>query len=657
MQSEMGSSAACDSPRRPGFLTRLRRDARGNTLAIVGAALVPLSAMIGSGVDMSRAYMAKNRLQSACDAAALAGRRVMTNDTLDSNVVNEATRFFRFNFPQGLYGTATFTPAVTKPTSGTVRVTASTTIPTTIMHMFGFNTLPLNVTCDASLNFVNTDVMLVLDVTGSMAEDVNGNSTSNTANQKIQALRDAVMALYDTLTPIQTQLQANGLRLRYGVVPYSSTVNVGALIRSVNADYLVDNATYQSRVANFNNRQTDYVGTQQPPSSPVSQTYASALSQSDCDKYGRNVTFSGFTPSATNGGGPAPTATWTRTFSNDESTGVDWGWSGAADTSGSSRSCRRRYVETDTTFSPVYHWESSGWTYKSESVDVSDYKMGTPVAMANDDAGESPVSGTFDPIEIPGAVTGESTTNVTWNGCIEERDTVNTITPTSNYNLPTGAYDLDINLIPYDDHTRWRPMFPQLEYSRSAGNTTSSSGSPLASAACPAAAVRLQNWTRSALLSYVNALTPTGSTYHDAGMRWGVRMLSNAGIFADSPDTFNAMPVARNIIFLTDGQMDTDPGIYGSYGVEKNDQRISGMSNPSESELNGRHNTRFRMMCNTAKSMNISIWVIALGTTLSSDMLGCASNANQASTIANRDALIARFQQIGNNIGALRLTQ
>jgi hypothetical protein len=85
--------------------------------------------------------------------------------------------------------------------------------------------------------------------------------------------------------------------------------------------------------------------------------------------------------------------------------------------------------------------------------------------------------------------------------------------------------------------------------------------------------------------------------------------------------------------------------------------RISGMSSPSEAELNGRHNTRFRMMCNTAKSMNISIWVIALGTSLSSDMLGCASNANQASTISNRDALIARFQQIGNNIGALRLTQ
>src|SRR6476659_8968425 len=68
-----------DAPAAPGrsFLGRLARDARGNTLAIIGAALVPLAGMIGSGVDMSRAYMAKTRLQSACDAGELAGRRVM----------------------------------------------------------------------------------------------------------------------------------------------------------------------------------------------------------------------------------------------------------------------------------------------------------------------------------------------------------------------------------------------------------------------------------------------------------------------------------------------------------------------------------------------------------------------------------------------------
>src|SRR3954471_11530074 len=100
---------AAEARRLGGFLVRLARDSRGNTLAIVGAALVPLAGMIGSGVDMSRAYMAKTRLQSACDAAALAGRRVMTNDVMNDAVRDEARRFFNFNFRQNLYQTESFT--------------------------------------------------------------------------------------------------------------------------------------------------------------------------------------------------------------------------------------------------------------------------------------------------------------------------------------------------------------------------------------------------------------------------------------------------------------------------------------------------------------------------------------------------------------------
>ena len=41
------------------------------------------------------------------------------------------------------------------------------------------------------------------------------------------------------------------------------------------------------------------------------------------------------------------------------------------------------------------------------------------------------------------------------------------------------------------------------------------------------------------------------------------------------------------------------------------------MSSPSEAELNGRHMQRFQMICNAAKGMGVSIWVIAFGTTLS----------------------------------------
>ena len=65
-------------------------------------------------------------------------------------------------------------------------------------------------------------------------------------------------------------------------------------------------------------------------------------------------------------------------------------------------------------------------------------------------------------------------------------------------------------------------------------------------------------WNRGNMESYVQSLTPVGSTYHDIGMIWGARMLSTGGVFADGCETFNAMPCTRHIIFMTDGQMDTD---------------------------------------------------------------------------------------------------
>ena len=108
--------------------------------------------MIGSGVDMSRAYMARTRLQSACDAAALAARRVMSNDTLTQSVIDEGRRFFNFNFNQGLYGTAT-SRAVTRPSAGTSDEASNHSARSA---MFGSRRCA-RVTCDASLNFVNTE--------------------------------------------------------------------------------------------------------------------------------------------------------------------------------------------------------------------------------------------------------------------------------------------------------------------------------------------------------------------------------------------------------------------------------------------------------------------------------------------------------------------
>lgn len=588
----MNKRALCNARdnKRTGFLSRLGRDTRGNTLAIVGAAFIPLTAMIGSGVDVSRAYMAKNRLQNACDSAALAGRRKLQADTMSPEVIAEAQKFLNFNFPQGTYETDSFTPVVTKPSRGTIRIHAETKIPTSIMKIFGFGKLPLSVTCEASQNFVNTDIMLVLDVTGSMAQ-----------NNKIGALRDAVMALYRELAPIQAELEANGMRLRYGVVPYSSAVNVGRLIYEKNPQYLADSWTYQTRIPIY--------------STSVTERVSENMTNSQCNNYRQARTPSDSFPAvqkivARPGSGTyRPCDVTTITYTTD--------------------------VTTDFRF----------FVHEAAVIDTSVYK-------------------TFASTPRP-TVNPNRPRNDVWEGCIEEANTVVDIP--STLNVPQDAFDLNIDHIPSGQGSQWRPAWPEVVYTRYGEAAEifdwrneywqeyDSDDRSMANSACPAESKKLQSWTEAGMQTYVNSLQPVGNTYHDIGMIWGARLISSGGIFgAENPDTHHSMPVSRHIIFMTDGELQPSSSTYSTYGIERLDQRVTGSANASNQY--GRHETRFRAVCNSAKSKGVSIWVVAFATAPSAALNECATSASQVAVASDRDKLIEKFTEIGKNIGSLRLS-
>ena len=59
---------------------------------------VVLAALVGSAVDMGRAYKAQRRLQSACDAGALAGRRSVGTNGFDATAQTAAEKYFDNNF-------------------------------------------------------------------------------------------------------------------------------------------------------------------------------------------------------------------------------------------------------------------------------------------------------------------------------------------------------------------------------------------------------------------------------------------------------------------------------------------------------------------------------------------------------------------------------
>ena len=283
-RSSMKASLATQSGARKyrGILTRLRRDASGNTLAMIAMATIPLAGLVGSAVDIGRSYLIKSRLQAACDAGALAARRSMAGSVLDSNATAQGQNFFRINFSTDTSGATNvvFTPAVTA--DGQVTATATARVPMTITKMLGTEFVDLTATCDARLEISNTDVMMVLDVTGSMS------------GSRIIGLRQAVMDFYDT---IQNSTTAEG-RFRIGFVPYSSAVNVGIDPHTgqeiLPLNWMVDTWTYQSRTANMT---TPGYSPTTVYSTWTTQNYGSNISNTNCTNYGNNVPFSGFNPS------------------------------------------------------------------------------------------------------------------------------------------------------------------------------------------------------------------------------------------------------------------------------------------------------------------------------------------------------------------------
>ncbi len=227
-------------PRPSGFLGQLLRDTAGNTLMLVASALFPLLAMVGGGLDMSRGYLSQSRLQQACDAGVLAARkRLGTEAAVTGTIPAEAAlvgqRFFNLNFGEGAYGTQDRTFEMTLEDDYAVSGVATVSVPTTLMFIFGHTAMAVEVECEAQLDMTNTDVMMVLDVTGSMAQTNLGDSMP-----KIEAMKSTIQEFYAQLTAAAPP----ATRMRFGFVPYSSNVNVGHLLSD---DWVNTTWEYQTR--------------------------------------------------------------------------------------------------------------------------------------------------------------------------------------------------------------------------------------------------------------------------------------------------------------------------------------------------------------------------------------------------------------------------
>lgn len=632
-----------------GVLTRLARDTRGNTLAIMAAALIPLAGMVGGGVDISRMYILKTRMQHACDAGALAGRRTMGGGTWGYNsnyAQTQANKFFDANFEPGSYGSSGLSRTFTE-NAGKVTGNASAVIPMTLMRIFGRDTETISVTCDAEMRLPNTDVMFVLDTTGSMASPQPGDSVN-----KMSALKTAVKCFYEIVARLNTNATcATGtpgggtgseVQIRFGFVPYATNVNVGYLLKP---EWFADSWKYQTREAVYS---SGYAWVQQSQIAVAGAVQSmGGVAQVLCND----------TTAAQYGGQLGLTSdTNTLSLGNTVKTNVKvtvsvTGWS--------NNTCYYKLVTTTT----VYFWQQQTgaqyfqqWHYAQLPVNVGLLKNGT----------------TWNTKFKWGINSNGNDKWINWDGCVEERQTVRA---TSYDPVPSGAKDLDIDSVPLpgDDTTKWGMVLPDLIYTRNgAAWTTAESYTSLdygngSYYACPVEAKKLQEWpSASAFDNYVDQLTPDGNTYHDIGLIWGARLMSPTGLFkSENEFTPKGGEIERHLIFMTDGDACTGADNYTAYGVAWYDRRQTSTSSAPTAgctynnyTLTQQVNKRTEALCTAIKNKNITLWVIAFGNLANEteDRLEACATSGKYFKATNAAQLQQTFKTIADQISMLRLT-
>lgn len=585
-------------------------------MLVMAAGVIPVVAAVAGGVDMTRAFMADARLQQSVDAATLAGRKILSgvNIASGSPAELEVSKFLAADFPEGVFGTTGLTKSLSLSDDGNFCVTAQVDVPTILMGGIAFTSaggvskVPIKAKSCARRSGSNIDVVLVLDITGSMASSA-GSST------RIQGLRQATLDFLGTLDTTRTQLASEGLRVRVGIVPYNVTANVGRL--------LIADTPYVNGVPYVMTGVASYCDAAPAAKNCVWSDLGYWRKDANTNNFWKN--YDSIAGVADNK--PMPRAL---TGANNPDLSAFVAAGGAPGT-----------AVTD-----LYAWR--GCVEARPTVNtITDTTSTTSVP-----------AGAFDVLDAaPGATTAGGTAPA-WRPYFAPPSK-------NNYYGPKGgaATGLPWTQVPFRVRQTATGGYQDGVATQTLGTDTSQGSEVSPNVFCPPEAQLLSEKTKADLTTYVNSLKPNGNTLHDIGMYWGLALISpgapfsNASTYLAPGHSGTAREVKRYIVFMTDGDMDPSEQSYSAWGYEDYERRLlAGTSNAGD-RTKGRHNTRFLMICEQAKQMGVNISTVAFGLSPTTQMKNCATTTDQAYSASTSTDLIKIFQQIANNIGYLRVAK
>ncbi|PZO00558.1 MAG: pilus assembly protein TadG [Alphaproteobacteria bacterium] len=203
------------------LVSRLRDDRRGNVAMIFGLSLPVIVMLALGGVDLHRITTARSQFQDALDAATLAAAR--SSETTPAGLKSVALATLHGN----LQGTEVekindADVSVSMSANNVVIATAQGQVKTLVANIvlppYGQlldDSLPISAHSEVNRSSKDVEVALVLDITGSMANNNRIGDLKNAARQLI----NLVVQPADKQTPYYSKM---------AIVPYSVGVNMGS---------------------------------------------------------------------------------------------------------------------------------------------------------------------------------------------------------------------------------------------------------------------------------------------------------------------------------------------------------------------------------------------------------------------------------------------
>ncbi|TQF33246.1 pilus assembly protein [Bradyrhizobium sp. UNPA324] len=219
---------------------------QGNIAVIFAIALVPVLSFIGAAVDYSRAAQARTSMQAALDSAALMLSKDLSSGTITTSQLGTKAQAY----VNALFTDTSALPSVSVAATysastsmgSTIQLTGTGTYTTTFMKIAGFPTLDVGTTSTSAWGNVRMRVALVLDNTGSMAQD-----------GKMGAMQTAAKNLVDQLSALA---KTTG-DVYISIVPFAKDVNVGASNYNKSwidfSDWDAANGSWSCTSGNYNN--------------------------------------------------------------------------------------------------------------------------------------------------------------------------------------------------------------------------------------------------------------------------------------------------------------------------------------------------------------------------------------------------------------------